>query len=311
MEILVLHPGALGDIILSLPALSLLRQHYPQAQVTIAGNHDYLDLVAISYADRTFSLSAIPLHRLYSAGPLSEDDVRFWKTYDRVVSWTSAGGPAFKRKLAKIGAKVKVSRWRPDSEEKRHVARIFVESLYPWIPRVESIPPPRIHVNPAHLDEARDWLTEREWTSGENLLALHPGAGSVVKRWDIENFRSVARRYLRQQKGKLLIIEGPAEVGLGREVARDLTPACVLLLESSPLFLVAALLSFCSAYVGNDSGISHLAAGLGIPVVTIFGPTSPEQWAPLGERVTILHGSHLSRILPNQVWDALLRWGLH
>jgi ADP-heptose:LPS heptosyltransferase len=310
VEILVLHPGALGDIILSLPALSLLRRHYPQAQLTIAGNHDYLNPAAIGCADRTLSLSTIPLHRLYSTEPLSEDDVRFWETYDRIVSWTGAGGPAFKSKLVKVGAKVKVSRWRPDSSEKRHVARIFVESLYPWIPRVESIPPPRIHVDPVRLDEARDWLTEREWTSGENILALHPGAGSVVKRWGIENFRSLAHRYLQQQIGKLLIVEGPAEVGLGRELVRDLTPSCVLLLESAPLFLLAALLSFCCAYVGNDSGISHLAAGLGVPAVTIFGPTSPEQWVPLGERVTILRDSCLSRISPNQIWDALLGWGL-
>ena len=311
MKILVLHPGALGDIILSLPALSLLRRHYPRAQLTLAGNLDYLTPVAIGYTDRSLSLSTIPLHRLYSPEPLSQADVSFWKTYDRIISWTGAGGPAFRSKLAKIGAEVRVSRWKPDSSDKRHVARIFVESLCSWIPPVESILPPKIRVDPVRRDEAQTWLTERGWTSDESILALHPGASSALKRWGIESFRSLALRHLQQRKGRLLIVEGPAEPGLGRELARDLTPACILLSESSPLVLLAALLSFCRAYVGNDSGISHLAAGLGLPSVTIFGPTSPDQWAPLGERATILRDSCLSRITPNQVWDALLRWEPH
>lgn len=305
MEILVLHPGALGDIILSLPALSLLRRHYPHARLTLGGNLEFVDAVARGYADRTRSLSTIPLHRLYSADPLPEEDVRFWKSYDRIVSWTGAGDAEFISRLLQTGTMVQVSPWKPDPLGKRHVARIFAESLYPWIPPVQSIPRTRIQIEPFRRDEAQNWLAERGWRSGEQLMALHPGAGSILKRWPIEHFRSMALQCLKEGNRKMLIVEGPAEAGLGRELAQGLTYQRILLAESLPLALLAALLTFCSGYAGNDSGISHLAAGLGVPSVVLFGSTSSEQWSPLGDQVIVLYGPSLTRILADQVWKAL------
>ena len=86
----------------------------------------------------------------------------------------------------------------------------------------------------------------------------------------------------------LLIIEGPAEPGLAAELARDLPPGKRVIAASLPLGLLAAVLSFCGAYLGNDSGISHLAVALGLRSVVIFGPTTPEQWAPSGPSVVVL-----------------------
>ncbi len=305
MEILVLHPGALGDIILSLPALSLLRRQYPHANLTLAGNLDFLQAVAKGYADRICSLSTVPLHRLYSVDPLPEEDIRFWQSRDCILSWTGAGDAALLSRLAAICSCIRVAAWRPDAGDQRHVARIFVESLYPWIPHTEAIPGVQIETEPADREEARAWLENRGWSPAGALVALHPGAGSAQKRWSPAHYRALAGRLIREMRRRLLIIEGPAEPGLGTEIAQALAPADVVLAESLPLTRLAALLSFCSSYVGNDSGISHLAAGLGIPSVVLFGPTSPDQWAPLGEHVTVLRAPSLSEITPELVWEAL------
>ncbi len=302
MEILVLHPGALGDIILSLPALSLLRRRYSPARLTLAGNLDFIEAVAGGYADSICSLSTIPLHRLYSPGPFPEEDIRFWKLYDRIVSWTGAGDLSFAGKLAGMGVETKVCAWRPKPGERRHVSQIFVESLYPWIPASGVMPHMRIKVNQERMEEARSWLTRRGWTCGERIFAIHPGAGSVSKRWSVGNLLLLAGRLHREQRVKLLISEGPAERGLGNELAKGLESGAALLAESLPLPLLAALLSFCWAYIGGDSGISHLAAGLGIRSVVLFGPSCPEQWAPLGDRVTIVRASSLDEITAEQVW---------
>ncbi|PYV11204.1 MAG: hypothetical protein DMG07_19770, partial [Acidobacteria bacterium] len=99
MRILVLHPGALGDIILALPALDALREHAPGAEVTLAGNRDCLDAVASGHAERMLSLATLPLHRLYAAGPLPPQDLGFWRSFDRIISWTGAGDPQFEHNL--------------------------------------------------------------------------------------------------------------------------------------------------------------------------------------------------------------------
>ncbi len=303
MEILVLHPGALGDIILSLPALSLLRRRYPQSTLTLAGSLDFVRAVSRGIADKSRSLSELPLHRLYAEAPLPAEDLRFWKSYERIVSWTGAGEAVFGRRLALTGAKVIVAGWKPDGADERHVARIFVESLYPWIPPVESISGVRISVDPQWSREARAWLGERGWDVRRKLVALHPGAGSAGKRWSARNFRELARRLL-QYSWTPLIIEGPAEPGLGSGLLRELGPGA-LLSESLPLPLLAGLLAGCRAFVGNDSGIAHFAAGLGVPSVVLFGSTAPRHWAPLGENVTVLQNTCLERISIERVWHAL------
>ncbi len=305
MEILILHPGALGDIILSLPALSLLRRRYPHANLTLAGNLDFLQAVAKGYADQICSLSTIPLHRLYSVDPLPEEDLRFWRSKDRIVSWTGAGDAVLSSRFEGICACARVARWRPNSGDKRHVARIFVESLYPWIPPAEVVLGAQISPGPAGREEARAWLGNQGWTPADRLVALHPGAGSVQKRWSVARYRALAGFLVRQDRCRLLVVEGPAEPGLGRDLVRTLAPGDVILAESLPLTRLAGLLCLCSAYVGNDSGISHLAAGLGVPSVVLFGPTSPDQWAPLGEHVKVLRAASLDEISPDVVFEAL------
>ncbi len=121
---------------------------------------------------------------------------------------------------------------------------------------------------------------------GKPLLALHPGASGCGKRWPLDRFQSVAG--LLESSHDCLIIEGPAEPGLAAELGRSLRPEGCIIAESLPLRLLAGILSSCHAYLGNDSGISHLAAALGLRSVVIFGPTQPEQWAPSGPDVQLL-----------------------
>ena len=294
MEILILHPGALGDIILSLPAVALLRNKFPSARITLAGNIDHLASIASGYAESVVSLSTLPLHLLYSSNPLPEAEVRFWKSFDRIVSWTGAGNPEFTKNFREIHPNVCIASWRPMPGETRHVSQMFVDSLESAVPLGTKAAPARIFLETKLREEAKQWLIAHGWNGNDRLTALHPGAGSRAKRWPLARFIELGRHLVFQEKRKLLVIEGPAEPGLVKEITRALPESAAIAIESMKLNLLAAVISHCDAFIGNDSGIAHLAAALGIRSVVLFGPTQPQHWAPLGRHVTVLQNADFS-----------------
>jgi hypothetical protein len=292
VEILVLHPGALGDIILSLPALALLRNKFPSARITIAGNIDHLEPVMSGYADSVLSLSTLPLHRLYSPDALPESEVRFWRSFDRIVSWTGGADPAFTGKFKSIHPNVSIASWRPALEEKKHVSQLFIDSLNLGIDAATQAAPAPILLNSEWRDVGKQWLIERGWNGCDSLTALHPGAGSKTKWWPIARFVELARHFAFQEKRKLLIIEGAAERGLASQIMHTLPATETMLFDSMSLSLLAPVLENCALFIGNDSGLAHLAAALNVRCVVLFGPTLPQHWAPLGRHVTVLRNPH-------------------
>jgi ADP-heptose:LPS heptosyltransferase len=112
------------------------------------------------------------------------------------------------------------------------------------------------------------------------VLAIHAGAGSRAKRWDIAGFVQVAH-WWRASGGAVIALAGPAEAGeapaLGAREVRE-WPLCDL----------AALLARVALYLGNDSGVSHLAGAVGAPGVVLFGPTDARRWRPLSDHLAVL-----------------------
>ncbi len=288
MKDLILHPGALGDIILSLPALALLKKHWPRSQLTLGGNLDFIKVAARGLADRMVSLSTVPLHRLYTNSTLPDEDVRFWNSFDRVVSWTGAGNPQFERRLMEVHPAARVVPWKPGPgvSDGRHVSRIFADSLVPWIPGGEALAAPHLSVDQRDFERGQEWLSEHKHAG--SLIALHPGAGSAAKRWAVDRFETLAHAILEDDRASVVLIEGPSEAGIAAGIARTLPLPRAVQAIGLPLPTLAAVLSRCVAFVGNDSGVSHLASALGVPSVVIFGPTDPGHWAPLGDHVRVV-----------------------
>ncbi len=288
MEILVIHPGALGDVILSLPALASLRRHFQNPRITVAGNLDYLPFSAWGRAERTLSLATVPIHRLFSVDLLSDRDKAWWRSFDRVVSWSGAGDVDFVRRLAAVHPSTLVSGWRPQRDDILHVSGIFLDSLRPWIGPSAQAQAEAIAVSAEAQARGYEWLKDHGWDGRKRIVALHPGASTASKRWPVESFMTVAHTLSTDRDCIVLVIEGPAEPGLGSHIVQRLGSPNIWLAKLLAIDLLAAILSLCSAYLGNDSGISHLAAALGLRSVVVFGPTLPEQWAPLGADVRVL-----------------------
>lgn len=295
MKILILHPGALGDLILSLPALMLLRREYPASHLTLCGNLDYLAVCAPGYADQVISLSSLPLHHLFNTQSLPLPEIAFWQSFDRIVSWFGAHDDNLARKLRSANPNLLMSDWKPAAGERRHVSRIFVDSLSPWFQPPAGCWPAPIRLQPTAESECVLWLREQRCEMKGPVIAVHPGAGGAVKRWPLDRFRQLVLDLLSRREGQMLILEGPAEQGIGEELAALLPGSRVHVAPSLALPVLAALLSKCSLFVGNDSGIAHLAAGLGIPSIVLFGPTAPEHWVPLGAKVVVLRNNSSCR----------------
>ena len=160
----------------------------------------------------------------------------------------------------------------------------------------------------AHLDAHIEVLAEdiaeatqalaRLGLADTRVVLLFPGSGSPYKNWPAENFAALASALAPPLRA--LVVLGPAEGAIeplfvARGIAR---------LRDQPLGTIAGLARLAAGFVGNDSGVSHLAAAAGAPGVTIFGPTDPDRWRPLG-RVKVVRALKLADLTPAEVTAAL------
>lgn len=131
------------------------------------------------------------------------------------------------------------------------------------------------------------------------FVAIHPGSGSSAKNWPLDRFLEAARRLAGGRPW--LLAAGPAEDGLAAP------PEALLAREWHPRVLGAAL-ARAALFLGNDSGVTHLAAATGAPTLALFGPTDPALWAPVGPRVRTLRAP--SGSLAELPLDAVIEAGL-
>ncbi len=288
MKTLVVHPGAMGDLILSLPALNGLKREWPGDTITLAANVDFSTAIARQYADEFLSFSSIPLSRLFGPGEPTEQDKTFWRSFGRILSWTGAGDSAFTNRLNQIHPSVLIGNWRSRPGEFRHVADLFLNSIAPWLPITPERPFPLIVPGPADQNRVERLICDLGIPPGREIIAVHPGGGNQIKRWPADRFRSLMALLLETTAAEILVIEGPAETGLGSEVTCSLNPDRVHCARGLPAGILAALLARAGGYLGNDSGVSHLAGAVGVRCLVLFGPTDPRNWRPLGAHVKVL-----------------------
>ena len=157
---------------------------------------------------------------------------------------------------------------------------------------------PRAKIHPSDSDRemASRFL---KMVGREPIVAIHPGSGSEKKNWPVENFAAVARWVSDELAAQLLVVEGEADERVVAKLTRLLEPRPITVASRLKLVELAAVLERCVLFLGNDSGITHIAAAVGTPVVAMFGSASPPIWEPRGERVRVV------RFCDNDVAGAL------
>jgi len=281
---LVVHPGALGDVLLAGPALGHLRAL--GLHTTLAVNSRLVPLFKGSgLIDDARDVEGLGLHRLFVEPP-DPGALDVIASFDALVCWLGAGDSAFRANLARLSRPTVVARAAPPPGTGRHVSRHLLETLAPLGPLPAGLPSVRLRVTEADRAMAGQWLAARG-IGPADAVVLQPGAGSTAKVWP--GFAALARQ-LRADGFPLVALAGPAD----GPVVQALLEVGALeedrLVRDWPLPEIAALLSLARAVVGNDSGPTHLAAAVGCPTVALFGPTDPAVWAPLGAHVRAIAG---------------------
>jgi ADP-heptose:LPS heptosyltransferase len=276
-RVCVIFPGALGDFVCFLPALRNLGR---DAKIDLFARSEFADIVSPGVT--VCSLESAEIRLLFV------DDVRAAPTlrkhfgaFDAVYSWMGSQQGEFVNRLTTFSrGRARVFPFRPPASVE-HQADYYLRCLaQSESSGVGAAIQPRA--------EAIAWR-ELFWTEHSlrhrAVLTMAPGSGAREKNWPEEYFLEVVRWWREHTGGAVVLLVGPVETERGaihrlkREclVARDLKLAQVVaLLESSTL------------YLGNDSGISHVAAAVGVATVALFGPSDPRQWAPLGKRVVVV-----------------------
>lgn len=276
-KILILFPGALGDFVCFLPALETLARG---REVDLFARTEYADLVPPSI--KTRSQECYEISRLFVPGSEREDRLKhFFAPYSRIYSWMGSGQPDFVRHLTLLSEdKLKVYPFRP-SGSRIHMTDYFLSCLGE---KGSSEAAPRISIR----SDALVW-SHRFWQQShlqeKRVLVLSPGSGAREKNWPVEFYLEVAEWWERHFRGKSLVVLGPAEEERGASGDRW---RCAAALRDLDLARLAALISRCDLYLGNDSGVTHMAAALGVETVALYGPTDPVQWAPRGQRVRVI-----------------------
>jgi ADP-heptose:LPS heptosyltransferase len=311
-RIAVLFPGALGDFICLLPALQVLAEG---AQVEIFTKTAFAAIVPRHI--RVRALERYEINRLFVTGAACEQRVGdFFSPYRHVYSWMGSNQPVFRRELRALApGRVRLFAFR-GAEAAMHQSEYYLSCLET---SRKTCPAVTIPLQP----DALRWRTEfqrRHALQDKALLVMAPGSGAREKNWPADYFFTVGRWWRERTGGAAIVLFGPVEEergGFGAAGEKFITA------RSLSLAQVAALLSGCDLYMGNDSGITHLAAGLGVPTVALFGPSDPRHWAPRGAKVLVLrrrlacspcaieamkacaHRRCLHHLAPSRIIDAL------
>lgn len=262
-RVLVIRGGAIGDFILTLPALRLLRDTIAGCHLEVFGYPAIAGLAqAAGLADAVRSLEHRSMAPLFAKNaPIDEALAEHLRSFNLVISFLYDPDGLFRASLERVGVKTLIEcnpRVQPDGG---HASKQLAQGLEKIAMFLEDE-----HLHRAHFP--------RTPSPPQKRIAIHPGSGSPKKNWPLEHWLKLADE-IRQPDTEIIFITGEAEEARGMQI-----PAHHTRWHALPLVELSQRLGTCTAFLGHDSGISHLAAACGVPSLLLFGPTDPAVWAP-------------------------------
>jgi len=284
-RILVIRGGAIGDFILTLPAIRLLREAFPEAHLEILG---YRHIIALAegrfYAQASRSIEYAALSRFFIPNAeLDPELTEYFGSFHQVISYLFDPDRFFENNLRRSGVKNLIT-GSPKIGDNAHASHQLAEPLQALALFLEA-PSAQLFPTPVDEAEAASLLDD----SSAPLIALHPGSGGERKCWPVEKWAAVVKA-LHQDfpEVRFVLVGGEADENRLSTLEDSLAGVPYRVLKNLPLPILAAVFKRCALFLGHDSGISHIAAAVGAPCVLLFGPTDPDVWAPKNPRVQVV-----------------------
>jgi ADP-heptose:LPS heptosyltransferase len=294
-RILVIRGGAIGDFILTLPALKALREAHPETHIEILG---YEHIAAL--AENRFYAQAL---RPIEYGPLSSFFARnsklpgelasYFASFDLIISYLYDPDRIFENNLRRCGVENLLCGPAKIAEKSEHAAKQLARPIEELGIRVADLTE-KIFLS------AGDRLFSQEFLQNLSrpIVAIHPGSGSKEKNWPLQNWIELfsSDGHFSGAKDEsdctgrqlsLVVVSGEADEAQIAQLKHAWKDRDVRFATDLPLPHLAAVLEH-TVFVGHDSGISHLAAAAGANCTLLFGPTDPNVWAPRNQNVQVL-----------------------
>ena len=302
--------GAIGDFILTLPALKALRDAHPCAYIEILG---YKHIAAIAenrfYAEAIRSIEYGPLASFFAKNSeLPPELVSYFGSFDLIISYLFDPDEIFETNLRRCGAE-EILKGPAKIDNREHAARQLTQPLRALALSVDDCAA-KLYPSSEDRHFAEKLLGNLQPLSPSRtgIVAFHPGSGSESKNWPIQNWIDLGNRLLgsRDFHGSIVIVSGEADEDQIRQLKPIWPNARVAFAKNLPLPHLAAVLEH-TIFIGHDSGISHLAAAAGANCILLFGPTDPAIWGPLNENARVLRApkGDLRQLDVDLVWTAI------
>jgi len=288
--IVMIHPGGLGDVLLAVPAMARLRTRFPHHRLVLCAEDQIARLLlACRIIDAWTSVQGRACADLFAGADQVTGQVQTWvEGCDLAIGWMQDLDGKLSETLKALGVREVIVR-SPFSTSIRatHQRDRFLEAI-----------------NEAPFDDAEDVLLATTellhrlgracleaagLSIGESLVVIHPGSGSAHKCVAPELLANVVVA-LQISGATPVILEGPAD----RDPVERVLQSCVtppIVLKGLDVRTVAGVLAQARLFVGQDSGVTHMAGLMGVRTVALFGPTHPARWAPRGTHVTVVQAT--------------------
>jgi heptosyltransferase-2 len=289
-KILVIRGGAIGDFILTLPVLAALRRQFPESQIEVLAYPNVASLaMAGGLAHAARSIESRPMASFFArGGELNPDMADYFSRFAVIVSYLYDPDEIFRENIERAShGQFIQGLHRPDEKQNLHATTVLLKPLE-RLAIFDADAQPRLRVeNPG----------ERPLDGG-HWLALHPGSGSPSKNWPERRWAELIAALTTDTEASFLLLGGEAEGECLARLAAPLPSSRCRIADRLPLPVLAHWLQHCAGFVGHDSGISHLAAAVGLPGVVLWGDTTEAIWRPRSERVALVRDPRGLAVLP-------------
>ncbi len=311
-RILVIRGGAIGDFILTLPVLAALRKHFPGTRIEVLGYPHIVQLASAGgLADEVQAIEGRGLASFFARnGSLPEEQMSYFSRFALIISYLYDPDQIFQANVARCSdAQLIVGPHKPGEETGGvHATEVFLKPLERLaIFAADPTPRLRLAFEPRSVGARQQMDLIPPISAGNRWLAVHPGSGSDKKNWPEENWAALLRRLAETSDLNLLLAGGEAELDRLDRLARLWPQERLRVARRLPLVDLGRWLSACTLFVGHDSGITHLAAAVGLRGLALWGETNETVWRPRSASMQILRAQGGLRMLSvEQVHACLL-----
>ena len=286
--VLIIHPGALGDILLALPAIRSIRNSFPRHDVVLLAQASAARLLLSCKEVDQIEFTEGSVLTSLTAGMNVYDEVPPWLLHcDLAIAWVNDVQGGLQATFSQFGIPHLVTSPHLREYLCTHQSERFLETITSIVSAPDT--PWSLQLPPEVMVEADSRLVEVGISRVHPLIIIHPGSGSRYKCVAANRTADIVQWY--RDRGTIpLIVGGPADV----EQVAQLQQLCsdqLCVLQTFDLQLMAGIIARADLFIGHDSGLTHLAAALGVNTVALFGPTDPNRWAPRGRHVSVVTGT--------------------